>query len=263
MDLELEGKVALVAAASKGLGRACAHALAAEGARVAICARTEAALSEAAREIAEATGAEVLPLQADLERAEDIERVVDSTVDRFGRLDILVSNTGGPLVAPFADLTDEHWQKAFEQVHLAVVRFLRAVLPHMRAQKWGRIVAIQSSTVKQPLEAQMLSNGIRPGIAGLFKALVPDLARDNITINVVLPGAMRTDRVIQAQTIRAEKAGRTLEEQLATLNAMIPLGRLGDPEELASLVAYIASERGSYMTGATVQVDGGMIRSNV
>lgn len=263
MDLELQGRVALVAASSKGLGKASARALAAEGAHVVMCARTEETISAAAEEIAGETGAEVLALAANLDEADEVSRVVQAAIDRFGKLDIVVCNTGGPKVAPFGDLTDDDWKAAFESVHLAVVRLLREALPHMRERKWGRFISIQSTTVKQTLEAQMLSNGIRGGVVGLFKALSAQVAKDNVTLNVVLPGAMRTDRVMHAQTVRAEAAGKTLDEQLEGLYTMIPMGRLGDPDELGSMVAFLASERASYITGATYQVDGGLIRSNV
>jgi 3-oxoacyl-[acyl-carrier protein] reductase len=263
MDLGLKGKAALVVAASKGMGKACAAGLAAEGARVAMCARGAAALEAAAAEVRDKTGAEVIAVPADVSRAEDVARVVARTVEAFGGVDVLVASAGGPPPAPFEQLSDEQWKAAFEQVHLSTVRLIRAVLPHMKHRRWGRILTIQSSSVKQPVEGLMLSNGIRPGVAGLFKTLAGELARDGITVNLVLPGRIRTDRFIEHQTDRAQRAGRTLEEQIALAATDIPAGRVGTPEEFASVVVFLASERASYVTGVAVQVDGGLIRSVV
>jgi 3-oxoacyl-[acyl-carrier protein] reductase len=260
MDLGLNGKTALVAASSKGLGRASALALAREGARVTICARSVADLEAAASSIRAETGAEVLAVPADLTRADDIAAVVAATAERFGGVDVLVNNSGGPRIGSFGDLTDDDWRQALETVTLSFVRFVREVMPHMREQQWGRIVGIQSTSVKQPVGNIDLSNGIRPGVAGLMKAITPNLARDGITINLVLPGSFRTDRILGRGT--AETAGQR-EERLATIAAGIPVGRLGEPIELGNLVAFLASEQASYITGAVYQVDGGAIRSNL
>ena len=177
---------------------------------------------------------------------------------------MLVANVGGPPPGPFEQMTDEQWKAAFEQVHLSTVRFIRAVLPDMKKKKWGRILAIQSSSVKQPVEGLILSNGIRPGIAGMFKTLANELGRDGITVNMVLPGRIRTDRFLEHQTDLAARAGKSLEEWIATRStADIPMGRIGTPEEFASMVVFLASERASYMTGCVVQVDGGLIKSVV
>jgi len=264
VDLGLKGKVALVVAASKGMGRASAMGLAAEGARVAMCARGEADLRAAADEVGRQTGAEVLAVPADANRSEDIERVVAKTREKWGGVDVLVANVGGPPPGPFEQMTDEQWKAAFEQVHLSTVRFIRAVLPDMKKKKWGRILAIQSSSVKQPVEGLILSNGIRPGIAGMFKTLANELGRDGITVNMVLPGRIRTDRFLEHQTDLAARAGKSLEEWIATRSAAdIPVGRIGTPEEFANMVVFLASERASYMTGCVVQVDGGLIKSVV
>jgi len=261
MDLGLDGKVALVAASSKGLGKASAFALAREGARVAICARTAADLQAAADEIRGETGAEVLAVPADLATAAGAEQVVAATAERFGGVDVLVSNSGGPARGRFADLSDDAWREAFEVVTLNFVRFVRAVTPHMRGRQWGRIIGIQSSSVKQPVDGIDLSNGIRPGIAGLMKAIMPELAKDGITINLVLPGMFRTSRIMSASDSGAGPDQAALV-QLARA-AAIPMGRLGEPIELGDLVAFLASERASYITGAVYQVDGGIIRSNL
>jgi 3-oxoacyl-[acyl-carrier protein] reductase len=260
VDLGLKGKVALVAASSKGLGKASALALAREGARITLCARTEADLEAAAEQIRSQTGAEVLAVPADLASADGIHSVVAATAERFGGVDILVNNSGGPARGRFAEFTDADWRQAFEAVTLNFVRFVREVLPYMRAQRWGRIVGIQSSSVKQPVDGIDLSNGLRPGVAGLAKAIMPDLAKDGITINLVLPGMFLTSRVI-AGAGRSPEEDQALQEQLAPIAAAIPVGRLGDPMELGSLVAFLASQQASYITGAVYQIDGGLIKS--
>jgi 3-oxoacyl-[acyl-carrier protein] reductase len=262
VDLGLHGKVAIVGASSKGLGKASALALAREGARVTICARTEADLQAAAAEISGETGAEVLTVQADLATAAGIDSAVGATVARFGAVDVLVANSGGPTLGKFLDFTDDDWRQAFEMVTLNFVRFVRAVVPHMRARHWGRIVGIQSSSVKQPVKGIDLSNGLRPGIAGLMKGIMPDLAGDGITINLVLPGRFLTTR-ISPDAGRSPEEDEALQTRLAPLAADIPVGRLGYPAELGSLVAFLASEQASYITGAVYQVDGGIIGSNV
>jgi 3-oxoacyl-[acyl-carrier protein] reductase len=261
VDLGLTGKVAIVAASSKGLGKASAFALAKEGARVTVCARTEADLDATASEIRDETGADVLAVPADLTTAYGIGSVVDAAVERFGGVDILVDNSGGPPRGGFSELNDQDWQTAFELLTLNFVRFVREVLPYMREKQWGRIVAIQSSSVKEPVANLDLSNGIRPGVAGLAKAMMPDLAKDGITINLVLPGMFLTDRT--RNSLRDPDGivnDETIEAQVAPA---IPLGRLGDPVELGDLVAFLSSERASYITGAAYQIDGGIIGSNL
>jgi len=183
---------------------------------------------------------------------------------KWGGVDVLVANVGGPPPGPFDQMTDEQWKAAFEQVHLSTVRFIRAVLPDMKRKKWGRILAIQSSSVKQPVEGLVLSNGIRPAIAGMFKTLAGEVAKDGVTVNLVLPGRIMTDRFMGHQKDLAERAGKTLEAWIAERStADIPMGRIGTPEEFASMVVFLASERASYITGTVAQVDGGLIKSNV
>ena len=261
MDLGLKGKVAIVAAASKGMGKATAMGLAGEGARVTMCARTEADLIAAANEIREKTKAEVLAIPADVTRHPDIQRVVTKTVEAFGGVDILVANAGGPPTGSFDQMTDAEWLAAFELTLLSTVRFIREVLPHMRKNRWGRIITIQSSSVKQPIEGLVLSNGIRPGVVGLFKTLATELGKDNILINTVCPGRILTDRLRSHMGARAKHAGKTFQEFMPNVTADIPLGRIGSPEEFSNMVVFLASERASYVTGATIQVDGGLIRS--
>ena len=262
MDLGLDGKVALVAASSKGLGKASALTLAREGARVTVCSRTEADLQAAAEEIRAETGAEVLAVPADLTTAEGIKHVVAATVRRFGGVDVLVNNSGGPALGRFEDLDDDDWRQALEVGTLNFVRFVREVVPYMRDKHWGRIIGIQSSSVKEPVDGIDLSNGLRPGIAGLMKAIMPGLAKDGITINLVLPGSFLTARLIPGAG-RSPEADKELQAQLAPFTATIPLGRLGDPIELGNVVAFLASQQASYITGAVYQVDGGSIKSHL
>ena len=264
MDLGLKGKVALVVAASKGMGKASAMGFAAEGARVTMCSRGEADLTAAAEDVRKRTGAEVLAIPADANKPEDIERVVAKTREKWGGVDVLVANVGGPPPGPFEQMTDEPWLAAFPKVPLSTARFIRPVLPYLKKKKWGRILAIQSSSVKQPVEGLILSNGIRPGIAGMFKTLAGDLAREGITVNMVLPGRIRTDRFMGHQKDLAARAGISLEEWIATRSTPdIPMGRIGTPEEFGDMVVFLGSQRASYVTGCVVQVDGGLIKSVV
>jgi 3-oxoacyl-[acyl-carrier protein] reductase len=256
MDLGLKGKTALVTAASKGMGKACALGFAAEGARVAMCARTDAELQAAASEVRTRTGGDVFAMPADVTRADDVKVLVARTLERFGGVDILVANAGGPPRGNFDEVTDDHWVAAFEISHLSVVRLIREVLPSMRARNWGRILTIQSMSVKQPVEGLLLSNGVRPAVAGLVKTLAPEIGKHNITINSVLPGRIMTDRFLSG----AKQAGLPTETYVARSSTDIPLGRIGTPEEFANVVVFLASERASYVTGVALQVDGGAVR---
>ncbi len=261
MDLGLQGKTALVLASSRGLGRAIATELAAEGANVVISSRDESALAATAAEIHEATGAEVAHFSADVTRSEDVQRLVTQTVERFGGVDALVTNTGGPPGGTFEDFGDEEWQSAFELTLLNVVRAVRAVLPSMRELGGGRIVNVASSSIKQPIEGLTLSNTFRAGIAGLAKSLSAELAPDGILVNTVGPGRISTDRSAGMDASQAEARGVSTEEVREEMAARIPLGRYGTPEEFAKVVAFLASPSNSYLTGQAILVDGGMVRA--
>jgi 3-oxoacyl-[acyl-carrier protein] reductase len=259
LDLGLEGKVALVTAASKGLGRAVATELAREGTRVVISSRDEEALVQAADEIHGETGAEVDYRAADLTLAGDIEDLVSHAVERFGGVDVLVNNTGGPPAGTFEDLDDEAWQGAFEQILMSLIRCVRGVLPLMRERGGGRIVNVASSSVKQPIEALTLSNTFRTGLAGLAKTLSIELAPDGILVNTLGPGRIATARSEGMDASQAESRGVSVGEVRAEFEARIPLGRYGTPEEFARVAAFLASPANSYVTGQAILVDGGMV----
>jgi 3-oxoacyl-[acyl-carrier protein] reductase len=262
MDLGLKGKVALVLAASKGLGRASAQTLASEGASVVIGSRDKEALAQAAQDIEHASGSKVLPVPVDVTKPEELEAFVAAAHRAFGRIDILVNNAGGPPVGTFDAFNDAQWQAAFELTLLSVVRLTRLVLPYMRTTGSGRIINIVSTSVKQPIDNLLLSNAIRPAVIGLAKSLSNELAPDNITVNNVCPGRILTDRLLAGHHMQGQLAkGVSPQEVLDAIAQDIPLKRLGKPEELAALVAFLASEQAAYITGTTTQVDGGLVRS--
>lgn len=261
MDLGLRGKVALVAAASRGLGRAVAEELAAEGASLLICARRKEVLTEAADAIHARSGVDVVAIAADVSRPEDVERVVRAAIERFARVDILVTNAGGPPSGTFESLGPEKWDDAVRLTLLSTVNLCRAVLPGMKQRHWGRIINITSITVKQPVEGLMLSNSLRAGVTGFARTLANEVARDGITVNNILPGYTRTQRVEDLAKSTAEREGISIDDAMKRSEAEIPMRRLGEPREFAALAAFLASDRASYITGTSIQVDGGWIKS--
>ncbi len=261
MDLGIANKVAVVAASSRGLGKAVALSLAREGVRVVICSRNSDALKAAEADIRAAVSeAEVYAVTADLTNASDIERLVEMTVDRHDTVHILVNNAGGPPAGYFEDLTDESWQQGFDLTLMSSVRLTKAVLPYMQKQKWGRIVNITSISVRQPIEELLLSSSLRLSIVGWAKTLSNQVASQGILVNNVCPGWTRTDRVVEIINARAAAQKADREKIEAGITAGIPMQRLGKPEELASLVTFLASEQASYITGTSIQVDGGAVR---
>jgi 3-oxoacyl-[acyl-carrier protein] reductase len=260
MDLGLKGKVALVAGASQGMGRATALLFAREGAKVSICARGEEALNTAADMIRKETGGEVLPVVADMSKAEDIQRFVSKTAERFGRLDIVVANAGGPPPGEFMKFTDEDWENAYRLSFMSAMRLTRGAVPHMRKAGGGRVINITSYSVKEPIAGLVLSNAIRSGVIGMAKTLSRELAKDNILINNVCPGRIDTERAQKLNKARADRLQRPVEEINREMAAEVPLGRYGTAEETADLIVFLASDRASYITGTTIQIDGGLVR---
>jgi len=260
MELELKNKVAIIGGSSKGLGKACAVALAREGAKVTICARNERGLQQTADEIRQDYGAEVLAVVSDLAECDGVKYLVNETINAFGRIDILVNNTGGPPPGGFFDHDDAAWEAAFHRLLMYVVRICREVIPHMKEQGWGRIINNTSFTVKEPADRIILSNVFRVGVISVAKTLSRELAKYNITVNNVCPGTFDTERIHQILGERAEASGKTVEEVRDELIQGIPLGRMQKPEELADLVVFLASENASGITGTTIQVDGGMVK---
>jgi 3-oxoacyl-[acyl-carrier protein] reductase len=261
MDLELTDKVAIVGGASKGLGRACAEVLAEEGARVAICSRSKDDLEKAGKDIRSATGRDVLVFAGDLERPDTIRSLVAATVERFGRLDILVNNSGGPPLAQAQTASEEQWATAVERSLLFFARMCREALPHLKRQRAGRIVNILASTVYQPIPNLVLSGATRMGVVAFAKSLADEVGRDGVLVNNVCPGSIMSERMLSNVTARAKQLGVSLEEALAQRAAETAVGRLGEPRELANLVAFLASGKSSYITGTTILVDGGLVRS--
>jgi 3-oxoacyl-[acyl-carrier protein] reductase len=260
MDLGLKDRVAIVAASSQGLGRACALELAREGARLVLCARGSERLAQTAEQIRAATGTDVLSLVVDLNDPAHIRHLADETLRHFGRVDVLVANNGGPPSGYFESLDDEVWLAAHQKTLLSAVRLIRAVLPAMRLQHWGRIINITSVAVKQPIDDLLLSNVYRLGVVGLAKTLSAQVAADGITINNVGPGYTRTARVESLVQSRAAAQGKPPEQVLEAMLDCNPMKRMAEPEELAALVTFLASERASYITGTTIQVDGGLVK---
>jgi 3-oxoacyl-[acyl-carrier protein] reductase len=260
MDLGIDGKVAAVGGASAGLGKAIAWALAREGARVAICARNEERLEHTGVALNRASGREIFAFPEDLATESGPANFVEATARRFGRLDILVCNAGGPPPTTAATTPPEAWVAALELNLLSTIRLCQAAVPHMRRNRWGRIICLTSVSVKSPLPGMILSNTARPGVVGYAKTLAAELATEGITVNVVCPGYMATDRVRELAEDRAAASGQSVAEVTAGLVSNIPAQRMGDPRELGDLVAFLASQRASYITGTALQIDGGFCR---
>ena len=260
MDLGIKGKVALVTASSKGIGKAVAEMLAEEGCSIAICSRNKDELVAAAREIKKKYMADPFWCVCDLNEYKDIETTVESVIKQFGRIDILVNNCGGPEQGNLQQLSDRDWQSAFEQVLLSAVRFCNLVVPDMILREWGRIINITSIAVKQPIDNLMLSNSLRNGLIGFAKSLSNEIAKYNVTVNSIAPGYTLTNRIYDLAVNRAKLAEKSHEDILIEMAKEIPMNRLASPEEIASAAVFLASKHASYITGNTIQVDGGLVK---
>jgi 3-oxoacyl-[acyl-carrier protein] reductase len=261
MDFGLKGRVAIVAAASKGLGRAVAKELACEGANIAICARTAPELEKAAEQIGCACGREVFWRTLNVGDSAAVTGFVAEVEEQFGRVDICVTNSGGPPSKPFAVTTNEDWRVWNEQLLMGPVYFAQAVLPRMQKNKWGRFLTITSYSVKQPVEGLLLSNALRAGVTGLVKTLANEYGAHGITVNNVCPGYTRTERLDELAGMMGARTGASTEEVFEGWKKLVPAGRLGRTEEFAAVVAFLASERASYVNGVSLTVDGGTTRS--
>jgi 3-oxoacyl-[acyl-carrier protein] reductase len=260
MDMGLAGKVAIVAASSQGLGRATAEAFAAEGCKVAMCARNEQALSTAAEGIAKQHNAEVFHQALDVTDANSVHTFVETVVAKFGAADICVTNAGGPPAKGFLAVSVDDWRKAVDANFMSTVHFAREVIPHMQRKRWGRIITITSITTKQPVADLVLSNAVRAAVVGLVKSLANEFGKDGILVNNVGPGYTATDRLKELAKSRSKTSGSTEKDIFAGWAADAPLKRLGEPEEIADAIVWLASERASYVTGQTVLVDGGIYK---
>lgn len=260
MDLGLKDKVAIVAASSRGIGRATAHRLAREGADVTICARGQEDLEQTLSELAEYPG-ETLAVQADVTEPEDLDTLVEDTRNHLGTPDILVNNAGGPPSGGFLDTHPKEFEDAVQLNLMSMVRLTKRVLPDMREQQWGRVINITSVSAKQPIPDLVLSNSTRAGVLGTAKTLAGEVAEDNVTVNSVLPGLTGTDRMKELTEDQADREGIDYETAREESASKAPMGRWGEPEELADAIAFLASERASFITGTALPVDGGLVQS--
>jgi len=260
MNFELKGKVAIIGGSSKGLGRACAIALAKEGVNIVICANGTASLKETKKEL-ETIGVRVLDISADMSSESDNEKIIKNTISEFGRIDILINNSGGPKPGSFNDITNDDWDEAYNSVLKYNIRMIKGCLPLMEKNGWGRIINITSLAVKEPAPTLVLSNVFRSGVVSLAKSLSKELISKGITINNICPGAFKTDRAVELMQSRAEKLGITIEEVEEQAVTNFPQKRFQDPEEFGDLVCFIASNRATAITGTTIQIDGGISNS--
>ena len=261
METGLKDKTVLITASSTGIGKAVAELFAQEGCRIAISSRSKENLLSATQELKEKYSLEPFWSVCDLNKQKDIENTFSAVTAHFGTVDILVNNCGGPTPGLFQQLEEEDWNFAYEQVLLSVVRFSKLVLPGMMAKNWGRIINLTSISVKQPVDNLVLSNSLRAGVTGLTKSLSNEVARFNITVNNVAPGLTLTGRLYELAVIEAKEKGKSHEEILVEMAKRVPLNRLARPEEIASVVVFLASRQASYVTGNTIQVDGGYVKS--
>ena len=260
MELGLTDRVAIVTGSSRGIGKAIALAFAREHAKITICARGEEQLRVTEEEGKRITGADILALKADVTQKSDVQRLVRETMGRYGRVDVLVTNTGGPPPAAFTSTTEQHWKDTYNQLFASVLNLCWDVIPHRREKRWGRIITMTSMAAKQPVENLVLSNSIRAGILGLTKTLANELAESNILVNSVCPGYTLTERVNELAGYEGEKTGRPRQDIIQHWAGAIPIKRMAAPAEVADLVVFLAFERASYITGTVIQADGGWIR---
>jgi 3-oxoacyl-[acyl-carrier protein] reductase len=261
MDTGLKDKTVLITAASKGIGKATADAFASEGCKVAICSRFKENLIETTKEISSKYKNDLLWCVCDLNKASDIERTVSAVKKEFGSVDILVNNCGGPIPGLLSDLEDIDWNHAYEQILMSVVRFSKLVIPDMIKKDWGRIINITSISVKQPVDNLMLSNSLRAGVTGFAKSLSNEFAKFNVTVNNVAPGLTLTARLYELAVLEAREKNTSHEEILADMAKRVPMNRLAGPEEIAMVIMFLASKQASYVTGTTIQVDGGYTKN--
>lgn len=257
MNLSIKDKVAIISASSKGLGRACAEELAAEGCNLTIFSRNSTDIRKTADEIREKYKTRVLSLRADAKSAKDIKNVVKSTIKEYKTVHILINNAGGPPFGYFEDFKLKDWQSALELNLLSVINLTKEVIPYMKKQKWGRIINITSIAVKQPIEGLILSNTARAGVTGFAKTLSNEYGKFNILVNNLCPGRIMTDRIKELAEKRAKETKKDFKTIIKSMESDIPVGRIGSPEEFSSMVAFLASEKASYITGNTIQIDGG------
>jgi len=260
MDFGLKDRVALVAAASRGIGYAAARELALEGARVFLCSRDERRASEAAQKIHEETGADVAGVAADVTNGSETERFVRLALERAGRIDVCVTNAGGPPATVFANTDVEMFRQAFELNALSAIRLAKLVLPGMREREWGRIINVTSISVKQPVDGLLLSNTVRAGLTGWAKTVSNEVAADGVTVNNVAPGYTLTERQDELADARGKATGKSKQQMIDSWAEQTPMRRMAKAEEIAAAIAFLASERASYITGVTLQVDGGWVR---